>query len=219
MWHPAYSWQEATNSSLQKCCRNASPEQLLAMHTHLNKRCTIVQMWNKGMSARRIASEMKTSVTTVYRWVSRWSEEGSLMTRPRTGRPYKREGLLTLNGKLPPPLPQDLELALPIQQMNLNPLHRRSGSIDSTHDNKLSRSAGSKSSAHEPELPQWVPSSILHQHHSPSSQEELVITWIENMELFQEVNGYLLETAWTLLHKMQKDTPVAQEIWSTHPET
>lgn len=188
------------------------------MHTHLNKRCTIVQMWNKGMSARRIASEMKTSVTTVYRWVSRWCEEGSLMTRPRPGRPYRREGALTLKGRQPPSLPQNHEIYLPIQQMNQNPPGRRGNFVVSTHEMKLSQSAGPKFSAHDSKLQQGVASTLLLQHQSPPSQEELVITWIENMELLQDVNGYLLETAWKVLRSMQKATPVAQEIWADHPE-
>ncbi|XP_068234399.1 uncharacterized protein [Palaemon carinicauda] len=50
-------------------------------------RTKMVCMWVGGMSARAIAQETGTSVTTVYRWIRRWQKEGNVETKPRCGRP------------------------------------------------------------------------------------------------------------------------------------
>ncbi|XP_066984733.1 uncharacterized protein [Macrobrachium rosenbergii] len=50
-------------------------------------RTKMVCMWVGGMSARAIAQETGTSVTTVYRWIRRWQKEGNVETKPRSGRP------------------------------------------------------------------------------------------------------------------------------------
>lgn len=55
--------------------------------TTLSERTWIVWMWQCGLSARLIAQESGTSVTTVCRWIRRWTREGNVNTRPRLGRP------------------------------------------------------------------------------------------------------------------------------------
>lgn len=64
--------------------------------TGITDRATIVCMWASGRSVREVARETGSSVTTVYRWIRRWRQEGSLRTRRRCGRPRldaKVEGL------------------------------------------------------------------------------------------------------------------------------
>ncbi|KAG7162400.1 Glutamate receptor ionotropic, kainate 1-like 1 [Homarus americanus] len=50
-------------------------------------RAKIVWMWLTGMSARQISRKSGASVTTVYRWIRRWQEEGTVATRPYRRRP------------------------------------------------------------------------------------------------------------------------------------
>lgn len=47
-------------------------------------RALVVWMWECGQSARTIARDVHISVTTVYRWVRQWKQEGSLTARPRS---------------------------------------------------------------------------------------------------------------------------------------
>ncbi|KAK3875460.1 hypothetical protein Pcinc_019672 [Petrolisthes cinctipes] len=44
-------------------------------------------MWQACLSVTDIAEEMEVSRTTVYWWINRWKNDGSLLTRPRSGRP------------------------------------------------------------------------------------------------------------------------------------
>lgn len=53
----------------------------------LVKRARIVQLWQKGTAVRTISRKTGASVTTVYRWIRRWQEEGTLKTRPYRKRP------------------------------------------------------------------------------------------------------------------------------------
>lgn len=59
--------------------------------TTLADRTRFVWLWRSGLSARNIAQESGTSVTTVCRWIRRWRREGNVATRPRSGRPRKTE--------------------------------------------------------------------------------------------------------------------------------
>lgn len=47
----------------------------------ISSRTKIVFLWLQGMSARNISSAMNISVSTVYRWISRWYDEGSMLSR------------------------------------------------------------------------------------------------------------------------------------------
>ncbi|KAK3892484.1 hypothetical protein Pcinc_003716 [Petrolisthes cinctipes] len=47
----------------------------------------IIGMWECGKSSRDIAHMTGVSVRTVNRWINRWREEGSVKTKPRSGRP------------------------------------------------------------------------------------------------------------------------------------
>lgn len=48
----------------------------------LAERTWIVWMWLEGSSARSISQQTGASLSTVYRWVRRWQDEGSVATRP-----------------------------------------------------------------------------------------------------------------------------------------
>lgn len=54
--------------------------------TNTTERARMVWMWMGGQSARDIAQETGASVSTVYRWIRRWEQEGNIHTRPRTGK-------------------------------------------------------------------------------------------------------------------------------------
>lgn len=62
--------------------------------TGVSDRARFVVMWLEGVSIREIAVRTGISVTTVYRWLRRWQREGTVSTRPRSGRPrmMAREG-------------------------------------------------------------------------------------------------------------------------------
>lgn len=62
----------------------------LSRPTNLTDRVRFVWMWISGMSARAIAQETGTSVTTVCRWIQRWRQEGNVNTKTRSGRPCKK---------------------------------------------------------------------------------------------------------------------------------
>ena len=47
------------------------------------ERVKFVLLWRHGMSLRTIARHTGSSVTTVYRWIRRWQQEGHINTRPR----------------------------------------------------------------------------------------------------------------------------------------
>lgn len=68
-------------------CRPGMEEGRPRRSTAINDRARIVWLWETGMSARDIARDTGSSVTTVYRWIRRWREERNLKTRRRTGRP------------------------------------------------------------------------------------------------------------------------------------
>lgn len=51
------------------------------------ERAQIVGMWRAGATVPNIALEMGRSTKTIRRWIRRWEEEGSVETRPRSGRP------------------------------------------------------------------------------------------------------------------------------------
>ncbi|KAK4326019.1 hypothetical protein Pmani_003442 [Petrolisthes manimaculis] len=61
--------------------------QRVSQPTTLEDRAKFIWLWVKGNSARNIAKETGTSVTTVYRWIRRWRERGVVENRPRSGRP------------------------------------------------------------------------------------------------------------------------------------
>lgn len=46
------------------------------------ERSKIVLLWMGGTSAKLISKETGASLSTVYRWIRRWQEEGSVKTRP-----------------------------------------------------------------------------------------------------------------------------------------
>lgn len=63
------------------------------------RRVAIVHMWQNGIPVRNISSRTGASVTTVYRWVRRWQEEGTVQTKayrrkPRTNN-WQREVIMT----------------------------------------------------------------------------------------------------------------------------
>ncbi|KAK3877268.1 hypothetical protein Pcinc_018003 [Petrolisthes cinctipes] len=47
----------------------------------------IIGMWENGTPVLIIAEQTGFAQSTVYRWIARWQTEGSLETRPRSGRP------------------------------------------------------------------------------------------------------------------------------------
>lgn len=47
----------------------------------------IIGLWQSGMTPADVADTMGVSKKTVQRWITRWEQEGSLATRPRSGRP------------------------------------------------------------------------------------------------------------------------------------
>lgn len=55
--------------------------------TALSERALMVWQWERGWSPRVIAQQANTSLTTVYKWIRRWRQDGSVKNRPRTGRP------------------------------------------------------------------------------------------------------------------------------------
>ncbi|KAG7156764.1 Replicase polyprotein 1a-like 16 [Homarus americanus] len=60
----------------------------------LADRGRIIGLWQGGMAPADVADAMGVSKKTVQRWITRWQEEGSLTTRPRSCRP--RLGFITL---------------------------------------------------------------------------------------------------------------------------
>lgn len=63
--------------------------------TGLDERARFVWMWVEGLSVRMIAQQTGTSVTTVYRWIRRWQQEGHVENKTRSGRPrlhYRGDG-------------------------------------------------------------------------------------------------------------------------------
>ncbi|KAG7159036.1 putative winged helix-turn-helix domain containing protein 15, partial [Homarus americanus] len=53
----------------------------------LADRGRITGLWQDGMAPADVADAMGVSKKTVQRWITRWQEEGSLTTRPWSGRP------------------------------------------------------------------------------------------------------------------------------------
>lgn len=47
----------------------------------VHARIRMVWLWLAGLSVREISCHMHVSVTTVYRWVRRWQDEGTVKTR------------------------------------------------------------------------------------------------------------------------------------------
>ncbi|KAK4317351.1 hypothetical protein Pmani_011559 [Petrolisthes manimaculis] len=52
----------------------------------LEVRGKIIDMWESGIPVATIAQQLGHSRTTIYTWITRWKEEGSLETRPRGGK-------------------------------------------------------------------------------------------------------------------------------------
>lgn len=48
----------------------------------MNGRTTIIRLWLQGLCVRDISYLTRASMTTVYRWVKRWQDNGTVMTRP-----------------------------------------------------------------------------------------------------------------------------------------
>ncbi|KAK4317317.1 hypothetical protein Pmani_011581 [Petrolisthes manimaculis] len=46
------------------------------------ERARIVWLWLRGESARTVSQQTGASLSTVYRWIRRWQEEGTVRTRP-----------------------------------------------------------------------------------------------------------------------------------------
>lgn len=53
----------------------------------IGDRGRIIGRWEGGMTPRAIAEELGLHRSTVYKWINRWQEEGSVRTKPRSGRP------------------------------------------------------------------------------------------------------------------------------------
>lgn len=49
-------------------------------------RTNIVLLWLAGMSPREISQKLGPSISTVYRWIRRWQEEGTVETRTHRSR-------------------------------------------------------------------------------------------------------------------------------------
>ena len=60
-------------------CRSCLP-------TQRHERAGFVWLWAYGVPIRNIAVLSGTSITTVYRWIRRWQEEGHVNSRPKSGR-------------------------------------------------------------------------------------------------------------------------------------
>lgn len=58
----------------------------------VNARLRMVWLWLAGLSVREVSCHMRVSVTTVYRWVRRWQEEGTVKTRS-----YRRASCFNLS--------------------------------------------------------------------------------------------------------------------------
>ena len=56
-------------------------------YTRIQERARIVWMWAYKIPARTIAREIGMSVSSVYKWIQRWRQEGTVNTRPRSRRP------------------------------------------------------------------------------------------------------------------------------------
>lgn len=68
-------------------CRRAMVGRSKRRLTVPEDRVRFVTLWMCGISARDIAENTGASVTTVYRWVRRWQDEGTLETRWSVRRP------------------------------------------------------------------------------------------------------------------------------------
>lgn len=64
-----------------------------ARPTNRWERARFVFLWTYGMSLRAIARHTGSSVTTVYRWIRRWQQEGHVDTRPRLYRSFECDPL------------------------------------------------------------------------------------------------------------------------------
>ncbi|KAG7156452.1 putative helix-turn-helix HTH_28 domain containing protein 2, partial [Homarus americanus] len=54
-----------------------------------NERANFVRLWLSGMSIRVIARASHTSVSTVYRWIRRWLQDGNVNTKLHNPRSRK----------------------------------------------------------------------------------------------------------------------------------
>lgn len=84
----------------------------------LEVRGKIIDMWESGIPVATIAQQLGHSRTTIYTWITRWKEEGSLETRPRGGKsrvttPEEEAKILELVREQPngERLTQDLKLS------------------------------------------------------------------------------------------------------------
>lgn len=61
--------------------------ELVPPNAVLTRRAMFVRMWMDGLSARHISRKTGSSVTTVYRWIHRWQQEGNVNTKLRRRKP------------------------------------------------------------------------------------------------------------------------------------
>ena len=69
------------------------PYKGLYRYTSLEERVSIIWLWEYKFDTRTIAREIGISESTVYRWIRRWRQEGTVNTRPLS----RKHRLLWLN--------------------------------------------------------------------------------------------------------------------------
>lgn len=67
-----------TSSSLH----HRMEKQVKRCRSRVSERTKIVWMWLQGVAARDIARLTGVSLTTVYRWVRRWEDQGTVQCHP-----------------------------------------------------------------------------------------------------------------------------------------
>lgn len=70
-----------SDSSMLKMCRRSPYGEEIRSKT--------IMLWKQRMPPCKIARDVNVSLTTVYRWIRRWKQDGSMRLRPRNGRPKK----------------------------------------------------------------------------------------------------------------------------------
>lgn len=80
----------ATTQLLGRSANKMESERMSHSRTGMAERVLMVWMWAHGASPRDISSRTKTSASTVYRWLRRWQEEGTLETRQYCGQLHSR---------------------------------------------------------------------------------------------------------------------------------
>lgn len=79
--------------------------------TLIAERVRLVWMWLTGLSVQQISSETGASVTTVYRWLRRWQEEGTLQTKSYRRAPRRRVRTSTTTPEYTTPQPKPMPKA------------------------------------------------------------------------------------------------------------